>query len=264
MQVFGDDGACIDVRVDGSEGIPIVLIAGFPLTREIWSAQADALSRKHRVIRPELRGIGKSSVPDGPYLMEVLAADVATALDALGIEAAAIVGHSLGGYVALAFARMFTERVSHLGLVCSRLAEDTPERAAARRELADRAEWTASSREIVEAYLPQMIASQTTRERPDIAARIKEIADRIDPNAAAAMLRGMALRAPADDIAADLDVPTLVVAGGNDLLLSLEEARSIADAFPRGRLIVCERSGHLPMLEEAEKVTDAIASLVSE
>ena len=87
MQVFSDDGACIDVRIDGSNGDPIVLISGFPLTREIWNAQAEALSRTHRVDSPRLTRHGKSSVPEGPYLMEVLAADVAVALDALGIEA---------------------------------------------------------------------------------------------------------------------------------------------------------------------------------
>src|SRR6185437_12608597 len=135
MQVFTDDGTRVDVRIDGESGAPIVLIAGFPLTREIWNAQADSLSRTHRVIRPELRGVGNSSVPHGPYLMEVLASDVAIALDALGIERTAIAGHSLGGYVALAFARMFSERVTHLALVCSRLAADAPQRAAARAAL---------------------------------------------------------------------------------------------------------------------------------
>ncbi len=123
MQVFADDGARIDVRVDGTQRrARVVLIHGFPLTREIWDAQADALAQRYRVVRPDLRGTGKSSAPEGPYLMERLAADVAALLDALGIERVAIAGHSMGGYVALAFARMFTERVSRLALVCSRLA----------------------------------------------------------------------------------------------------------------------------------------------
>ena len=63
---------------------------------------------------PILRGAGNSSAPEGPYLMESLAADVALLLDSLGIERASLVGHSMGGYVALAFARMFTERVARL------------------------------------------------------------------------------------------------------------------------------------------------------
>jgi pimeloyl-ACP methyl ester carboxylesterase len=260
MQVFADDGARIDVRVDGSNGVPVLLIAGFPLTREIWNSQSEVLSQTHRVVRPNLRGMGKSSVTGGPYLMEALASDVAAALDALGLERAAIVGHSLGGYVALAFARMFTERISHLALVCSRLAEDTLQRAAARRELADRAA-TAGIAAVREAYLPLLTGPQTSA---DVLARITAMIDETDPRTAAAMLRGMALRAPADDIAAELAVPVLVLAGACDPMISAEEARAIAQTFPRGRLVVCERSGHLPMLEQPERVTAALADLISE
>lgn len=264
MQVFSDDGARIDVRIDGSNGDPIVLISGFPLTRDIWNLQAEALSRTHRTIRPDLRGTGKSSVPEGPYLMEVLASDVAVALDALGIERTAIAGHSLGGYVALAFARMFAERVSHLALVCSRLAADSPERAATRRELADRAEAAGSVDLVTAAYVPLLLAQESSQVRPDLAVRVREIADGFDPRAAAALLRGMSLRPASDDFAADLDIPVLVIAGARDAAIPLAEARATADAFPRGRLVVCENSGHLPMLEEPEKVTAALTALVSE
>jgi len=264
MQVFADDGARLDVRVDGFGSDSIVLIAGFPLTREIWNSQADALSRGRRVIRPDLRGIGKSSVPDGPYLMERLASDVAAVLDALGIERAAVAGHSLGGYVALAFARMFTERVTHLALVCSRLAADSPEQAAARRDVADRIEREVSMQPALDAYVPRLTAPQTAGQRPDIVARVCEIAGSIEPIGAASMLRGMGMRAAADDIAPDLDLPVMVITGGRDAVISLEEAREVARAFPRGRLVICESSGHLPMLEEPECVTDALAALLKE
>lgn len=264
MQVFTDDGTRVDVRIDGANGAPIVLIAGFPLTREIWNAQADALSRAHRAIRPELRGVGKSSVPDGPYLMEVLASDVATALDALGIERAAIAGHSLGGYVALAFARMFAERVTQFALVCSRLAPDSAERAASREALAARVESENAIGPAVEAYVPALTAPQTALERPGIVERVREIAATIEPKGAAALLRGMAMRPSAEDIAPDLEVPVAVIAGARDSTISLEEARHVAAAFPRGRLVICENSGHLPMLEEPQRVTDALVALLSE
>lgn len=264
MQVFTDDGTRVDVRIDGASGVPIVLIAGFPLTREIWNAQSDALSRTHRAIRPELRGVGKSSVPNGPYLMEVLASDVATTLDALGIERAAIAGHSLGGYVALAFARMFSERVTHLALVCSRLAADTVQRAAARETLADLIEAEGAIRPVVDAYVPALTAAHTAAERPDIVERLRGIAGTIDPRGAAALLRGMALRPAADDIAPDLDVPVAVVAGARDGAISLEEAGRVAAAFQRGKLVVCDNSGHVPMLEEPQRVTEALLALLSE
>src|SRR4029077_14972258 len=96
---FYVDGAELDVVADGA-GDAIVLIHGFPLTREIWNAQAPQLAQTHRVIRPDLRGMGRSSAPFGPYLMETLAGDLAAMLDGLSIDRAAIVGHSLGGFVA--------------------------------------------------------------------------------------------------------------------------------------------------------------------
>ncbi len=153
MRIQVDD-ATIDVSSDGS-GDPIVLIHGFPLTREVWDSQAAQLAAHARVIRPDMRGCGRSSAPEGPYLMETLAGDVAAILDAIGVERAAIVGHSMGGYVAMAFCRMYAERVTRLGLVCSRLAADTPQAAkdreislsASSKKIASTRSWTPTCRE---------------------------------------------------------------------------------------------------------------------
>ena len=68
------------------------------------------------LILPDLRGFGESTTVDSPYSMDDYASDIAGLLDHLGIQKAAIVGHSMGGYVALAFARLYPERVSGLGL----------------------------------------------------------------------------------------------------------------------------------------------------
>jgi 3-oxoadipate enol-lactonase len=263
MQVFADDGATLDVRVDGSSGDAVVLIHGFPLSRDVWNAQSEVLSKTHRTIRPNLRGVGKSSATPGPYLMEALAADVATALDALGVERATIVGNSLGGYVALAFVRMFSERVERLALVCSRLAADTPEQSQHRRELADRIEREKSMSGVIDAYLPRLFAPSAYTERAGLVQDARDIARGLDATAAAATLRGMALRDAAFDIAPDVGVPVLVVAGGQDAIVGTSEAQSVARAFPRGRLAVCPRSGHLPQLEEPGLVTEALLGLLA-
>ena len=259
MQVFADDGTCIDVSIDAREReAALVLIHGFPMTRAIWDAQVETLATRSRVLRPDLRGAGASSVPDGPYLMERLAADVAALLDSLGIERAAIAGHSMGGYVALSFARMFTERITRLALVASRLRADTAEEAAARYALADRVEREESIEPVIEAYLPKLLASETTA-RDEIVARAATIARHNTPQGIAATLRGLAVRVSSEDVAEDLDIPVLVVAGGADRVVSLDEAQAMAARFPRGELAVCARSGHLPMLEEPAGVAEALA-----
>jgi pimeloyl-ACP methyl ester carboxylesterase len=265
MQVLADDGTRIDVRIDGRErDAAVVLIHGFPLTRAIWDAQTEALSASLRVLRIDLRGAGASSVSEGPYLMERHAADIAVTLDALGIERAAIAGHSMGGYVAMAFARMFTERVTRLALVASRLRADTAQEAAARRALADRTEREQSVEPAINAYLPRLLAPQTYNDRADVVACTGAIARQNTPAGMAASLRGMALRSSSEDIAEDLEVPVLVVAGGADQVVSLDEAKSVAQRFPRGRLTVCGASGHVPTLEEPASVTETLAAWFSE
>jgi len=265
MQVFADDGTRINVRVDGRKRDPaVVLIHGFPLTSEIWEAQGDVLARSAYVLRLDLRGSGLSSAPEGPYLMERLAADVATVLDSLSIDRAALIGHSMGGYVALAFARMFTERIARLVLVASRLRADTPQEARARKELAERIEGDQSVEPAIDAYLPRLFAPESFAVRREVVDHAYEIARKNGPAGAAATLRGMALRASSEDIAEELAVGMLMIAGRHDGVVSIDEARSIATSFPRGRLVVCDESGHLPMLEEPQRVTGALEAFLAQ
>lgn len=259
MQVFADDGTRIEAHVNGRQHRnAVVMIHGFPFSASIFEAQAQALESEVCVVRPDLRGAGKSSAPDGPYLMETLAADVALVLDALGIERASLAGHSMGGYVALAFARMFSERVERLALIASRLRADTEQEARARYELADRVEREQSVEPVVQAYLPRLLALQTLGKHAKIVENAYAIARENDPTGAAAALRGMALRASSEDIAEDLELPALVVAGACDRVVSLDEATGVARRFPRGRAVVCKQSAHLPTLEEPDRVSDAL------
>ncbi len=199
MQVFTDDGARIDARIyERGHERAVVLIHGFPFSHAVWEKQADVLAQTSCVVAPDLRGAGNSSAPDGPYLMETLAADVAALLDAVGIERAALIGHSMGGYVALAFARMFTERVTHLALVASRLREDTAREAAARRELAERVEREGSVEPVVATYFPRLFSPETRANHPDAVDRAGAIARQNSAAGMAATLRGMALRAASE------------------------------------------------------------------
>jgi len=195
--------------------------------------------------------------------MESLAGDVAAVLDALTIDRATIVGHSLGGFVALAFARMYTERVTRLALVCSRLAADSPEIAGFRNDLADRLERENSIEPAVEAYIPRLFSDASVRDDPGLIERVRGIMRANDPRGAAAMLRGMAQRVDSYDIAAELQMPVLIVAGAGDKVVPLGEAEEMRRAFPAARLQVMKSSGHLPMLEESAALTAALSAFVS-
>jgi len=264
------DGRRIGYDDTGGSGVPLVLLHGFPLDRSVWDEQMDALAGT-RVIRIDLRGCGESEPSDGPALMEILAGDVAGVLDALKIERAAFAGHSIGGYVALAFFRMYAERVAGLALVASHVAEDASrnpsadsaqrELAGSRDELAARLERDGTMDAAVESYLPRYFARHVYHERPELVERARALMQRQNARGCAELIRGMKERLDSHDLLENVRVPALVIAGGEDHYLKPETLRETASAM-RADFVLLDRAGHLPMWEEPAATADALARFV--
>lgn len=261
MRFKNSDGIQLSYADEGA-GEPIVLIHGFPLSRATWDEQAAMLSGGARVIRPDLRGLGDSDVPLGPYEMATLARDVAELLDHLGVARATVVGHSLGGYVALAFYRHFRERTRGLGLVCSRVQADPPEVARARYELADRIEREGMA-PFIEAVIPVFFAERIYEDRPDIVRRAREIVLARDPRGAAAMYRGMATRPSCEDLLPGLTIPFLTVIGADDRLIAPQLQRYAAEAVPGTIVVELAGCGHFPLYERPVETARALESLLN-
>ena len=119
------------------QGAPLVLIHGYPLDHTIWYDMVSPLEDEFELILPDLRGFGLSGFTDAQFTIADLTSDIASLLNHLGFEKAYIAGHSMGGYVALAFARQYPQRVLGLGLVSTQAPADTPERKQGRYAAAD-------------------------------------------------------------------------------------------------------------------------------
>jgi 3-oxoadipate enol-lactonase len=265
------DGRRIGYDDSGGAGVPVVLLHGFPLDRTVWDDQLAALSAAGaRVIRVDVRGCGESEPSDGPALMEALAGDVAGVLDALHLERAAVAGHSIGGYVALAFFRMYEERAAGLALVASHVAEDAARNpkadaaqrglAAGRDALALRLERDGTMDAAVESYLPRYFAPAVYRERPELVERARAIMQRQNPHGCAQLVRGMKERLDSHDLLQDVRVPALVIAGAEDAYLKPETLRETAAAMMDAAFVQLGGVGHLPMLEAPQETANALAS----
>jgi 3-oxoadipate enol-lactonase len=265
------DGRRIAFDDSGGRGFPIVLLHGFPLDRTVWDEQLSALDDA-RVVRVDLRGCGESERSEGPALMEALAGDVAGVLDAIGIERAALAGHSIGGYVALAFFRMYAERVAGLALVASHVAADAaenPHAASVQRELgagrdtlALRLEHEGTMAAAVESYLPKYLAPHFYKDEPELVARLRAVMERQDPRGCAQLVRGMKARLSSEDLLEDIRVPALVVAGAEDTYLAPETLRETAEAIDDAEFVLLERVGHLPMFEAPDDTAAALRRFV--
>src|SRR3989442_39058 len=110
------DGATIHVRV-GGQGPVVVLLHGFGDTGDMWALMAAELARDHRVVVPDLRGMGLSSHPVGGYDKKTQAADIRSVLTQLSIDRAAIVGHDIGATVAYAYAARYPDKTDRLGMM---------------------------------------------------------------------------------------------------------------------------------------------------
>ncbi len=260
------DGRRLGYDDSGGPGVPLVLLHGFPFDRTVWD-EHPALGA--RVIHVDLRGCGESEPSDGPALMELLAGDVAGLLDALHVERAALVGHSIGGYVTLAFFRMYAERVAGLALVASHVAADASQNPAAdavqrelgagRDALAAQLEREGTMEAAIASYLPRYFAPEVYKKQPELVARARTLMQRQDPRGCADLVRGMQQRLDSHDLLADIEVPSLIVAGDSDFYLKAETLRDTAAQIRGAEFVLLENVGHLPMWEAREQTADALA-----
>src|SRR6185312_3436167 len=135
MQKIVSDDADIFYDVAGA-GPPVILLHPFPVNHEFWLPVTDFLSSRYRLIMPDLRGHGESSLGNGPATMQKHADDIARVMTAAGADRAPLVGVSIGGYAIFEFWRRFRDRVSALVLCNTKPAADTGDARNARLESA--------------------------------------------------------------------------------------------------------------------------------
>lgn len=245
------------------EGIPVVFLHGFPHNRTLWSHQLSALSLKARCIAPDLRGFGESET-DGPWSMEQYALDVRDLLDHFEIDRAAIVGLSMGGYIAMACWREMPDRVLGLALLDTQMGADDEAGRAKRDTLIDKVR-DGGIDVLVEAQLPGMVGKSTRAQRPHLAEKMAQMMRSAPLDGIVGALTAMRDRPDSSGTIGTVTVPTLVAVGDEDVLTPLAKAEAIAAALPPGttrRLEVIAGSGHASCVERPSAVNHALSEFI--
>lgn len=235
-------------------GRPLVLVHGFPLDGTTWDDVAARLEGEHEVIVPNLRGFGGSTAPTSFYSMADMADDLAGLLDHLGHSKVALAGHSMGGYVALAFAKKYAARVAALTLVSSQAAADNEERKAGRYKTAEDVAQKGVA-VVVEAMAPKLSAD------PKLQAYARELIARQSAGGVVGALKAMAEREDLTGVLKAAGFPLTLVHGDADALIPIDRAREIKALNPSALLIEFAGVGHLPMKEAVEQTATALESM---
>ena len=233
-----------------STGSGFVLIHGFPLNHTPWMALLPHLGGAD-VIMPDLRGFGESAVVDGTYGIGDMADDVIALLDALLIEKATFVGHSMGGYIALAIARKHKERVAGLGLVSTQALADTPEGKAKRYATAQQV-GELGSVVVADAMSVKLSAN------PQHVAPLRELILRQPAAGIMGALAAMAERPASTDLLPTFNFPVAIVHGLADGLIPVERSREMKSAIAGATLTELANVGHCPMLEAPVETAKAL------
>jgi pimeloyl-ACP methyl ester carboxylesterase len=243
--------------VDQGSGSAVLLIHAFPLNSSMWAAQVGTLSARYRVIAPDVRGFGESQ-PAVPWTMEGMADELDEFLDKLRIIDCAVVGVSMGGYIALPFWSRHRERVRRMILANSRARADNDAEKAGRNEM------IAAIQQNGAAILPDRMLPRLLKPNPspDSVRAVRAMIEAVDPAAAAYAVMAMRDRSDFSSVLHRIDCPTMVVTGEEDVIIRLEDARETARAIPGARFVTIPNSGHLSNLENPDEFNRALSDFL--
>lgn len=258
------DGTTIHYQTFGrSGGEPVILVQGLGADSGSWLLQRFPFGSRYRCIAPDNRGVGRSDKPDGPYDLEVMAADILATMDAEGIESAHFVGVSMGGILSQIIAVRNPERVRSLVLSCTacrhhpwrvELLENWAEMARARGMrsfFGEGVRWIVGSRSFRRFWPAMRLFGPVA----------------FDASADAFVAQIDAILAMDDGLRSELDtisVPTLVIVGSQDILTPMGDSEELAALIPDARLAVVRGGAHGFMVERAGVFNATILEFLDE
>ena len=256
------NGIEIYYEIQGT-GLPLVLIAGISYTHWMWHRMAPELAKQYQVILFDNRGVGESEAPPGPYSAQMMAEDTAGLLEALDIQKAAIMGHSMGGFIAQALVLEHPERVDKLILAATNFGGPnhipiTPEAMAVLSDV------SGDPLERFKRGLNVSTAPGFAESHPEIietwlAYRSK---NPINPAAYQAQLGvGMGLLSEAASFEKKLtsvQAPTLILFGEHDKVVPVGNAKLLHQQIPNSQIKILPEAGHFFPIEKPRAAAQAI------
>jgi len=266
MAYATNDGVRIYYEEAGpADAETVVFVEGLAYGTWMWNWQREPLTGEYHTVVLDNRGTGDSDTPEGPYTVEEMTGDVEAVLDDAGVEAAHVVGASLGGMIAQEYALSY-DRARSLSLFCTtpggEAAVPIPEETQARMLNVPEEYGPA---ETIRYKMEPAFTGEFWEANPEVVDRIVEWRLDTDPSGEAYEWQSAAAVAfDASDRLAEIDVPTLVVHSTEDRVLPVENAHLLAEGIEGATLETIEGGSHLFFVEDDELVTDQLRGFLAD
>lgn len=236
------------------KGPVVLLIHGYCETHVVWKDLGTKLSENFRVIIPDLPGFGNSDSLPTPFSMETVAETLWKKLDSLAVNDLVVIGHSLGGYVALAMAAIYHKRIRGLGLFHSTALPDSAEKKENRNKVIDFVGRNGVG-PFMDTFVPGLYGNQ---DHPSMIA-VDRLCRQTPAETVMAYAAAMRDRPDRQAILMNAGFPILILAGEKDKLIAPETLEKQAKMCRNGQLIVLKETGHMGMFEAPTDSINAIS-----
>ncbi len=248
---------------DNGYGQAVILLHGFCETKEMWRAFEKELSTHYRVLSPDLPGFGESRWLEDDLSLPQVASSLVDWMEELSLETPIIIGHSLGGYVALEIARLSPD-LRGIGLFHSTAYPDDEEK----RGVRDRTIVFVQKHGVtkfVDSFVPQLFPEERREELSEKISALLEIARTTPQETLLAYTKAMKKRESSIEVLKALTCPKLMIAGTLDTSVKIDDARKQAEVCKIDHFHELPATGHMGMFErEAETlaiVSDFLAAV---
>ncbi|MGB8190313.1 MAG: alpha/beta hydrolase [Chitinophagaceae bacterium] len=240
----------LQYRVMG-EGQPVVLVHGFGEDQQVWDHQTENLAKRFMLILPDLPGSGGSELADD-VSMENLAEAIHAILMQEKLETVVMMGHSMGGYVTLAFAEKYPNMLRAFALVHSTAYPDTEEKITTRRKAIEFMRRN-GAKEFIKNSSPNLFSAETKQERPDLVETLTNLYKDMDVHALIAYYEAMIKRPDRTHVLKEFNRPILFLAGEQDSAIPYDQVVQQSALPLLSYLHALHRSGHMGMWEEPKE-----------
>lgn len=261
IKQFSFKGKVGSYAIDG-KGECVVLVHGFAENKSLWEKFSSKLKKKYTVICPDLPGFGDSVLPENLLSIEYLADFVKGVLDNENINKCTIIGHSMGGYVALTFADKYDHRLNAIGLFHSHAFADDIERKKKRKKSIDFIKRN-GTQAFVDELLPTLFAPGFVRKNRSIADDLTHEFYKCKAAALAGAYEAMKKRTDRTDILEETNLPVLFIIGKKDETFDFDKAFSMTTMPKIAKVCILEEAGHMGMIEAEEESLKAISEFLA-
>jgi pimeloyl-ACP methyl ester carboxylesterase len=239
------------------KGPVLVLLHGYPESSAIWAAFRETLSAKYTVVTPDLPGLGQSELLGEVQSMEMMAGAVDALLVHENVQRCVMIGHSMGGYVTMAYADLYPEKLVGIGLFHSLASEDTEEAKANRDRTIQLIRKSKNS--FLNQFIPNLFAEHNRDLFDAEIRRMKETASHTSVESLVACMTGMKLRPDRQRVLEELRVPVLFILGKHDSRMPVERIQPQTMLPGVSFTLILGNAGHMGFYEEEKLSMRAVS-----